>query len=160
MPGASRFLPGFPGQGTLGRLRVRHNDRVTSDSLPAEPMPGLVRAARVVLIVQVAASVLGLVVMGGVLAAAASAPSLFLLLFLLPAVVLVVMVWLVLRWSSRRSFVRWAAVAVEAVLGGGNLVSMLVAGRFVWASLPLSVLLPLGVAGALLTAPAARWFNR
>jgi hypothetical protein len=144
----------------MGRLRVRHNDRVTSDSLPAEPMPALVRAARVVLIVQVAASVLGLVVMGGVLAAAASAPSLFLLLFLLPAVVLVVMVWLVLRWSSRRSFVRWAAVAVEAVLGGGNLVSMLVAGRFVWASLPLSVLLPLGVAGALLTAPAARWFNR
>ncbi|MEV5499724.1 hypothetical protein AB0M50_30425 [Nonomuraea fuscirosea] len=133
---------------------------MTSDSLPAEPMPALVRAARVVLIVQVAASVLGLVVMGGVLAAAASAPSLFLLLFLLPAVVLVVMVWLVLRWSSRRSFVRWAAVAVEAVLGGGNLVSMLVAGRFVWASLPLSVLLPLGVAGALLTAPAARWFNR
>ncbi|MEV4089728.1 hypothetical protein AB0J43_56630, partial [Nonomuraea fuscirosea] len=107
---------------------------MTSDSLPAEPMPGLVRAARVVLIVQVAASVLGLVVMGGVLAAAASAPSLFLLLFLLPAVVLVVMVWLVLRWSSRRSFVRWAAVAVEAVLGGGNLVSMLVADRFVWAS--------------------------
>ncbi|MEV5893832.1 hypothetical protein [Nonomuraea fuscirosea] len=133
---------------------------MTSDSLPVEPMPGLVRAARVVLIVQVAASVLGLVVMGGVLASAASAPSLFLLLFLLPAVVLVVMVWLVLRWASRRSFVRWAAVAVEAILGGGNLVSMLLAGRFVWASLPLSVLLPLGVAGALLTAPAARWFNR
>ncbi|MEU8363588.1 hypothetical protein AB0C27_46970 [Nonomuraea sp. NPDC048882] len=133
---------------------------MTSDGVPVEPMPALVRTARVVLIVQVVASVLGLVVMGGVLAAAASAPSLFLLLFLLPAVVLVVMMWLVLRWGSRRSFVRWAAVAVEAILGGGNLVSMVLAERFVWASLPLSVLLPLGVAGALLTAPAARWFDR
>ncbi|MET7333432.1 hypothetical protein [Nonomuraea sp. NPDC005650] len=56
---------------------------------------------------------------------------------------------------------RWGAIALEAVLGGGFLIVKAVDGDLDWISLLApGVVFPLSVAVLLLTPSAARWFDR
>ncbi|MFG1619921.1 hypothetical protein ACGFI3_44830 [Nonomuraea wenchangensis] len=76
--------------------------------------------------------------------AAFSDPRLFALPLRLVGVV-VLMGWLVARWSSRRKWVRWCVVDRE----------------FGWVTLVHpATLLPLAIVVGLLTPAAARWFDR
>ncbi|NUW33737.1 hypothetical protein HTZ77_20190 [Nonomuraea sp. SMC257] len=127
-----------------------------TDVIPAEPMPGAVRTARGAMILQSGFGLFFFAMM-----AAAGAPMLLVALLPLLLLVVVALGGLAFRCSSRRKWVRWCAVAVEAVTVGGNIAGPVLDGEFGWRTLiNLGVVLPLAVVIALLTPSAARWFDR
>ncbi|MEV0626608.1 hypothetical protein [Nonomuraea wenchangensis] len=112
------------------------------------------------MIVQLAFGLFGAAMMIPVVLAAFSDPRLFALSLQLVGVV-VLMGWLVVRWSSRRKWVRWCAVAFEVVLVGSHLVLAVVDEEFGWVTLVHpATLLPLAIVVGLLTPAAARWLDR
>ncbi|MEV4216765.1 hypothetical protein [Nonomuraea sp. NPDC049725] len=125
-----------------------------------EQMPGLVRAARVILIVQLAFSLFGLVLISPVITVMFSEPRVAALLLVSFATV-VLMGVLISRWSSRRKWVRWGGIAFETVLLASNLILTAIDGEFSWLT-PISpgIILPLAIVVALLRTPAAHWFDR
>lgn len=128
--------------------------------MQAEQMPTIVRAVRFVMIVQLAFGLFGIAIMTPVIVAAFSDLGL-LVLVLQPVVVVALMGWLIFRWSSRRKWVRWCAVAFQAVAVGSHLIPAAVAGEFGWRTLAhLATILPLAIFIGLLTPSAARWFDR
>ncbi|MEV6157588.1 hypothetical protein AB0L53_45350 [Nonomuraea sp. NPDC052129] len=129
-----------------------------TDAIPVERMPTAMRVAMFVLTLDVAFSLLGLAIMIGTVAFAFGGP--FLLLLLYSAVITAFMCWLLARWSSRRTFVRWGAIAVEGVSVGGSLLRNAIDGGFGWTTLVPATLLPLVLVIMLLTPSAARWFDR
>ncbi|WP_433445607.1 hypothetical protein [Nonomuraea sp. CA-141351] len=78
-----------------------------TEVIQAGRMPATARAARFIMTLEVAFSLVGLAIMIGVAATAFSAP--FLLLFLYASSITALMGWLLSRWPSRRKFVRWGA---------------------------------------------------
>ncbi|MER6003732.1 hypothetical protein ABT120_34540 [Nonomuraea angiospora] len=135
---------------------VLQNDRVT-EAIQAVPMPAAVRAARLVMILDVALGLLGIVIMIDI-GAVVFSPT-YVLQLLYAVLTTALMGWLVFRWSSRRKAVRWAAVALEAVLGGGSLIVRAADGDLTWTTLA-GLLIPLAVVVLLLTPAAGRWFDR
>ncbi|MEV6039913.1 hypothetical protein AB0L65_52980 [Nonomuraea sp. NPDC052116] len=132
------------------------NDRVT-EAIQAVPMPAAVRAARLIMILDVALGLLGIVIMidfGAVI----FSPT-YVLQLLYAVLTTALMVWLVFRWSSRRKAVRWGAVALEGVLGGGSLIFRAADGDLTWTTLA-GLLIPLAVVVLLLRPAAGRWFDR
>ncbi|MGA5763336.1 hypothetical protein [Nonomuraea bangladeshensis] len=131
-----------------------------NEAIQTEQMPGVVRTLRFTLIVQLAFGLFGAAIMTPVFLAAFSDPRLFALL-LQTVVVVVLMGWLVARWSSRRKWVRWFAIAFEVVVVGSNLILAVVDREFDWVTLVYpATLLPLAIVIGLLTPTAARWFDR
>jgi hypothetical protein len=109
--------------------------------------------------IEVGFSLVGLAIMIGVAAADFSAA--FLLLLLYGSSITALMGWLLSRWPSRRRFVRWGAIAVEVVAGGGYLAMAAIDGDLSWVKLIApSTLFPPVVVIALLTPSAAQWFDR
>ncbi|MET9247775.1 hypothetical protein [Nonomuraea sp. NPDC003709] len=135
---------------------VLQNDRVT-EAIQVEPMPAAVRAARLIMILDVALGLLGIVIMIDI-GAAIFSPA-YVLQLLYAVLTTALMGWLVFRWSSRRKAVRWVAVALEAVLGGGSLIVRAADGDLTWTTLA-GLLIPLAVVVLLLTPAAGRWFDR
>ncbi|MCA2225910.1 hypothetical protein [Nonomuraea aurantiaca] len=130
-----------------------------TDAIQVERMPATMRAARFVMTLEVAFSLVGLAIMIGTIAFAFSGP--FLLLLLYTAVITAFMCWLLSRWSSRRKRVRWGAIAVEVVSVGGFLLMNAIDGGFGWVRLVSpGTLIPLALVIMLLTPSAARWFDR
>ncbi|MEV1176796.1 hypothetical protein [Nonomuraea sp. NPDC049784] len=130
-----------------------------TEVIQAGRMPATARAARFIMTLEVAFGLVGLAIMIGVAATAFSAP--FLLLFLYASSITALMGWLLSRWPSRRKFVRWGAIAVEVVAGGGYLAMAAIDGDLSWIKLLApSTLLPLAVVITLLTPSAAHWFDR
>lgn len=121
-------------------------------------MPAIMRAARFVMTLDVAFSLVRLAIMIGTIAFAFSGP--FLLLLLYSAVVTAFMCWLLSRWSSRRKLVRWGVIAVEVVSVGGSLLANAIDGGFGWPRLVSATLIPLVLVIMLLTPSATRWFDR
>lgn len=139
--------------------RMEQNDRV-NEATQAEPMPTIVRAVRFIMIVQLAFGLFAIAIMAPVFLAAFSDPRIFVLL-LQPVTVVALMGWLIFRWSSRRKWVRWCAVAFEAVAAGSHLILAAVDREFGWMTLVHpATLLPLAIVIGLLTPSAARWFDR
>ncbi|MEU4225339.1 hypothetical protein AB0F17_13665 [Nonomuraea sp. NPDC026600] len=131
-----------------------------TDAIQAERMPAAMRAARFIMTLEVAFSLVGLAIMIGTAAAFAfSGP--FLLMPLYSAVITALMGWLLSRWSSRRKPVRWGTIAVEVVAAGGYLIMTAIDGDLSWIKLIApSTLFPLAVVVMLLTPSATRWFDR
>ncbi|TMR97384.1 hypothetical protein [Nonomuraea basaltis] len=78
-----------------------------------------------------------------------------------PLLVVALMGWLIFRWSSRRKWVRWCAIAFEAIAVGSHLVTVTIDGELGWMTLiDPATLLPLAIVIELLTQSAARWFDR
>lgn len=132
------------------------NDRMT-EAIQVEPMPTAVRAARLIMILDVALGLLGIVIMIDI-GAVIFSPA-YVLLLLYAVLTTALMVWLVFRWSSRRKAVRWGAVALEGVLGGGSLIFRAADGDLTWTTLA-GLLIPLAVVVLLLSPAAGRWFDR
>ncbi|MEU6723184.1 hypothetical protein ABZ917_05680 [Nonomuraea wenchangensis] len=131
-----------------------------NEAIQTEQMPTVVRALRLIMIVQLAFGLFSVAIMIPVIVAAFSDPILF-VPSLPPVVVVVLMGWLVARWSSRRKWVRWCALAFEVFAVGSHLIVAAVDGEFGWATLVhLATLLPLAIVVGLLTSAAARWFDR
>lgn len=131
-----------------------------TEAIQAEQMPTIVRAVRFIMIVQLAFGLIGTAIMMPVIVAAFSDPGLLVLL-LQPVVVVALMGWLIFRWSSRRKWVRWCAIAFEAVAVGSHLIPATVDREFGWMTLVHpATLLPLAIVIVLLTPSAARWFDR
>ncbi|MBE1589066.1 hypothetical protein ACFPOI_34710 [Nonomuraea angiospora] len=128
-----------------------------TEAVQTEPMPPAVRAARLIMILDVALSLIGIAIMIRIGTVVFSTGYVLLLLFAVATTVL--MGWLVFRWSSRKKAVRWSAVALEAVLGGGGLIIRAAQGDLRWTTL-LGLLIPLAVVVLLLTQAAGRWFDR
>ncbi|MGV9384363.1 hypothetical protein ACWDRB_51705 [Nonomuraea sp. NPDC003707] len=136
---------------------VLQNDRVTENA-QAEFMPVAVRAARFILILDVAVSLLAF---GFSYAVVGAFSGEYLLLLLFPVLAMALLAWLIFLWPSRRKAVRWGVVAIEVVLSGGNLITKAINGDLGWtALLAPGVLFPLAVVVLLLTPAAARWFDR
>ncbi|MFI7701710.1 hypothetical protein [Nonomuraea sp. NPDC049480] len=133
------------------------NDRVTK-VVPAERMPAAALAARVIMTLQVGLGLLFLAIfLAGAVAAASDAA---LLVAFLPGLLFVVLQgWLIFRWSSRRKWVRWSAIAIEVVAVGSSVITAVVDGELGGATLAGQVL-PLAIVVLLLTPSAARWFER
>ncbi|WP_101786308.1 hypothetical protein [Nonomuraea indica] len=131
---------------------------MTEDS--TERMPGTVRVAGFLVIVQLAFGLFGVaIIMPGIVAALGD-PGLLVLL-LQPVLVVALLALLVFRWSSRRKWVRWCAVAFEAVALGLHLTTAAVEGEFGWRTLiHLGAVLPLAIVVGLCVPAAARWFGR
>lgn len=111
------------------------------------------------MILQSGFGLLGLALMAA--AVAGSGAPMLLVVLLLLLLVVVALGWLAFRWSSRRKWVRWCAVAVEAVMVGGAVAGPVLDGEFGWRTLiSLGTVLPLAVIVALVTPSAARWFDR
>lgn len=122
-------------------------------------MPATMRAARFVMTLDVAFSLVAVAIMIGTAAFVFSGP--FLLLLLYSAVITALMCWLLSRWSSRRKLVRWGVIAVEVVSAGGFLVTNAIDGGLGWIRLVSpNTLLPLALVIMLLTPSATRWFDR
>ncbi|MEU6711933.1 hypothetical protein ABZ897_10705 [Nonomuraea sp. NPDC046802] len=69
--------------------------------------------------------------------------------------------WLLSRWPSRWKLVRWGAIAVAVVAGGGYLAMVAIDGDLGWIKLLApSVFLPLATVITLLTPSAGCWFDR
>lgn len=131
-----------------------------TEAIHAEQMPTIVRAVRFIMIVQLAFALFGAAMMMPIIMAAFGDPGLFILL-LPPVVVVALLGWLIFRWSSRRKWVRWCAVAFAAVALGGHLIPAAVDGGFGWMTLVRpATLLPLAIVVGSLTPSAARWFDR
>ncbi|MEV4398385.1 hypothetical protein [Nonomuraea sp. NPDC049607] len=124
-----------------------------------EPMPFVVRAARFVMTLQVAFGLVGLVFLAGaVLAAFAPGP---LLLFGVQVTFLLLTGWLMERFGARRTWMLWAAVALELLqVGGAVAVDALDPGLDLEGVLFATVLGPLPVVVLLLLPPSWRWFSR
>jgi hypothetical protein len=120
-------------------------------------MPVPVRAARFIMTLDVAFGLVGIGIMI-IVGAVAFSPA-YVLLFLYAASTTALMGWLISRWPSRRKAVRWGAVALELVLGGGGLIVKAVDGDLGRTAL-LGLLPPLAVVVLLLTPAAGRWFDR
>ncbi|MEV0350112.1 hypothetical protein AB0H88_30410 [Nonomuraea sp. NPDC050680] len=129
-----------------------------TDAVQVEPMPAFMRAARFVMTLDVAFSLVGLAIVIGTLAFGFSWP--FLLLLLYSAVITALMCWLLSRWSSRRKLVRWGVIAVEVVSAGGSLLANAIDGGLGWPTLVSAALVPLVLVIMLLTPSATRWFDR
>ncbi|MET7334841.1 hypothetical protein [Nonomuraea sp. NPDC005650] len=128
--------------------------------IPAEQMPATVRAARVIMTLQLGVSLLLFAMMLPAAVAAFGNPVLLGVLLRLFLVV-VLLGWLVFRWSSRRKWVRWCAVAIEAVAVGSYLITAAIDGEFGWRTLiDLGTVLPLAIVITLFTPAATRWFDR
>jgi hypothetical protein len=134
------------------------NDRVT-EVLPAERMPATVRAARVIMTLQLGFSLFLSALLLPAAVAVFSHPVLLVALLQLLFVV-VLTGWLVFRWSSRRKWVRWCAIAFETVAVGSNLILATIDGERGWRLIDLGTILPLAIVITLLTPTATRWFNR
>lgn len=123
-------------------------------------MPATVWATRFIMIVQLAFSLLGIVLMTPGVVALFSDPLIFGLMlqfFLVTAL----LGWLVFRWSSRRKWVRWCALGLEAVTLAVQVITTVLDSEVSWIKLfRLATLLPLGIVVLLLTPPAGRWFVR
>ncbi|NUW44877.1 hypothetical protein [Nonomuraea rhodomycinica] len=131
-----------------------------TDAIPAERMPAAVQAARAGATLQLGFALL-LFAMTGADAVAGAVTPMFLVWLLQLLLVVVIMGLLVFRWSSRRKWVRWCAVAVEAVTVGGNVVAAAISGELGWGTLVnLGAVLPVAILVILLTPSAARWFDR
>ncbi|MGW0200228.1 hypothetical protein [Nonomuraea sp. NPDC003201] len=128
-----------------------------TEAIQVEPMPTAVRAARLIMILDVALGLLGIVIMIDI-GAVIFSPA-YVLLLLYAVLTTALMVWLVFRWSSRRKAVRWGAVALEGVLGGGSLIFRAADGDLTWTTLA-GLLIPLAVVVLLLSPAAGRWFDR
>ncbi|MET8993243.1 hypothetical protein ABZW49_48030 [Nonomuraea wenchangensis] len=138
---------------------TEQND-LMNEAIQIEQMPAVVRALRFIMIVQLAFSLFGAAIMIPVIIAAFSDPILF-VPSLQVVVVVALMGWLVARWSSRRKWVRWCALAFEVVAVGSHLIFAVVDREFGWATLVHpATLLPLAIVVGLLTSAAARWFDR
>ncbi|MEU0566799.1 hypothetical protein ABZ297_15605 [Nonomuraea sp. NPDC005983] len=125
----------------------------------ADRMPPTVWGARFIMILQLALSLFPAAIMiGG--AVSAPDPELFALL-LLPLAIVAFLGWLVFRWSTRRKWVRWSAIAFETIALAGHVITSAVDGEFGWMTvIGLSTLLPLVIVVGLLTPTAGRWFDR
>jgi small-conductance mechanosensitive channel len=124
----------------------------------AEQMTPIVHGARVMIILQMAFGLfLAAIMVVGVLTIPASG---IVVQMLLSVMIIAIVGWLIFRWSSRRKWVRWSAVAFETLMLGGNLVASVVDSDFGWMTLVAGALLPLAIIVGLLTAAAARWFDR
>ncbi|MGI5284725.1 hypothetical protein ACQEVF_15495 [Nonomuraea polychroma] len=131
-----------------------------TEVIPAERMPATVRAARVIMTLQLGFSLfLSALLLPG--AAAAFTDPLLLVVLLQLLLIVVLMGWLVFRWSSRRKWVRWCAIAFEAFAVSTHLITTTIDGELSWRTLiDLGTILPLAIVITLLTPAAARWFNR
>ncbi|MFG3441207.1 hypothetical protein ACGF0J_28490 [Nonomuraea sp. NPDC047897] len=131
-----------------------------TEEVAAERMPATVRAARFLLILQLALGLFGTAIMMPGIVAALGDPELLVLL-LQPVLVVALLGWLIFRWSSRGKWVRWCALAFETVAAGAHLITAAMDGEFGWLSLiHPSTVLPLAIVIELCTPSAARWFVR
>ncbi|MFG3436112.1 hypothetical protein ACGF0J_02605 [Nonomuraea sp. NPDC047897] len=129
------------------------------EGIQTERMPVAVRAARFLMTLQVAFALVALAIMIGTVAADPDVPTLLLLLY--NATITALLGRLVSRWPSRHGAVRWGAVALEVIAGGGYVATAAIDGGLGRLALfAPGAALPLAVVVALLTPPAARWFDR
>lgn len=119
-------------------------------------MPLTVRVARLLVVLRLGVSLFftALLVSGAVLS-----PSLqFFTLLLLPLAWMAVTGWLLLRWSTRRPWVRWSVIGLEALTLIHHVVISVVDGEF-GTVIDLDALVSLAIVAGLLTPAAARWFS-
>jgi hypothetical protein len=130
-----------------------------TEVIPAARMPATVRAARVIITLQLGFS---LFLSALLLPAAVVVFSHPVLLVMLLQLLLVVVLagWLVFRWSSRTKWVRRCAIAFEAVVVGSNLIMTTIDGEPGWRLIDVGTILPLAIVITLLTPSAAPWFDR
>lgn len=121
-------------------------------------MPLTVRVARLLVVLRLGVSLFftALLVSGAVLS-----PSLqFFTLLLLPLAWMAVTGWLLLRWSTRRPWVRWSVIGLEALTLIHAVVISVIDDEFGWrTAIDVNTLLPLAIVAGLLTPAAARWFS-
>ncbi|WP_188195581.1 hypothetical protein [Nonomuraea sp. SYSU D8015] len=87
-------------------------------------MPGLVRAARTTMCLQLVMTLLiTVILLLGVAQAVISGILLLLVLYAVAACVVIGLV--VVKMGTRRTWVRWAAVAVQGVLAAGQMIGLL-----------------------------------
>ncbi|MEU4717996.1 hypothetical protein AB0G06_00005 [Nonomuraea dietziae] len=123
----------------------------------ASRMPVVARASRIVMAIQAVVGLLGLLFMLGVPSGLTIVGIVFAVALLLTAVLLFVVV----RWRSRRRAVLILAITVEAVALGLQILPPVLLGYFTLGDLlSAHVILP-ATALALLCAPETRsWFDR
>ncbi|MER7361709.1 hypothetical protein [Nonomuraea wenchangensis] len=129
-----------------------------ANSVEAPPMPVTLRAARVLITIQVAFSLVG--------------TGLMLALFFssfrwqyLPGLAYVagsaaILGWLLSRWMSRRVHLRWSIVAMQLVMVGAIVVDDAVFSTVGWRSVVFGNVLAWTVVVLLLLPSAGRWFNK
>ncbi|MFC4117964.1 hypothetical protein [Nonomuraea zeae] len=130
-----------------------------TEVIKAEQMPATVRAARLIMTIEVAFGLVSLAMMIGV-AAADFSPG-FLLLIPCAALFPALMGWVLSRWPSRRKYVRWSAVAVDVAACGLYVTTAAIHDDLDWVVLlSPSTFLPVAVVIVMLTPSAGRWFAR
>ncbi|MEU6723485.1 hypothetical protein ABZ917_07220 [Nonomuraea wenchangensis] len=129
-----------------------------ANSVEAPPMPVTLRAARVLITIQVA---FGLVGTGLALA-------LFFSSFLwqyLPGLAYLagstaLLGWLLSRWNSRRVYLRWSFISMQVVTVGADVVDMTVFSTVDWRSVVIGNGFAWTVVVLLLLPSAGRWFDK
>ncbi|MED7928752.1 hypothetical protein SMD20_31195 [Nonomuraea sp. LP-02] len=129
-----------------------------ANSVEAPPMSVTLKAARILITIQVAFGLVG--------------AGLFLALFFssflwqyLPGLAYVagstaLLGWLLSRWNSRRVYLRWSFVAMQVVPVGADVVDMILYSTVDWRSVVVGNSLGWAVVVLLLLPSAGRWFDK
>lgn len=120
--------------------------------------PLAVRAAQFVLTLQIAFELVALAFLTSAVASTFEPAPALLLLFWVAFTGTAC--WLMSRWRTRRPWVRWAVVALEACWAAALLLMDALDPGLTWTTaLSPSLLCPLAVAALMLLPPAGRWFG-
>ncbi|MET9248241.1 hypothetical protein [Nonomuraea sp. NPDC003709] len=128
-----------------------------TNSVKAHRMPGTLKAAQFIITLEVAFGLVGLAI------TLAGFFSTF-LWGILPGLIYVagstaLLGWLLSRWSSRRTYLRWAIIAAHLLLIGAAILDLALFSTVTWKAVFGSHILAWAVIVLLFLPSAGRWFS-
>lgn len=119
--------------------------------------PGTLKAAQLIIMIEVAFGLVGLAVAVAGFFFAFDWGHLPALIYAVASTAL--LGWLSGRWSSRRTYVRWAIVAVHLLVIGAAVLDLVIFSTVTWQAMFGRNILAWAVIVLLLLPSAGRWFN-